>query len=371
MIPFLDLKKINCDIKSQLIQAASDEIQSGYYIGGPSLSNFEEKWAEYCNSSFCVGVGNGLDALKLSLLALGIGEDDEVIVPGHTFIATWLAVSQCGATPVPVDIRLDTFNLDPDQILSSITSRTKAVIPVHLYGLPCDMDKINNIALAFNLYVIADSAQAHGALYKNSSIDNFSYASAWSFYPGKNLGCLGDGGAITTNDGDFASKLKSLGNYGSLKKYVHIDLGCNSRLDPIQAAFLACKLQYLNAHLRIRNSVAREYSKTLKTLNIPIQLIPPNCKHAYHLFVCLVNDRDKALNLLLQNRIQCLVHYPILPSKQKIYRNEYSQYFLPNAEYVSKHCLSLPIGPHLNSIQVAHICDTILRLNLLPPDPLS
>lgn len=367
MIKFLDLQLINSSFAEEFSLISSKFFRSGAYISGPLLTGFENEWSQYCSSKHCVGVGNGFDALKLTLTALGIGEGDEVIVPSHTFIATWLSVSHCGAIPIPVDIEPHTFNINPHLIPQAVTSKTKAIIPVHLYGQPCKFELITEIASEHNLFIISDSAQAHGASYNGHSLDHFSTACAWSFYPGKNLGCLGDGGAVTTNNDDLAKKIRILGNYGSTKKYIHSTLGFNSRLDPLQAAFLSHKLLYLNDHINQRNLIASKYKEVLSQLGIPYQHTTSNCTHSYHLFVALFKNRDLVMNLLSNSNIQTMIHYPVPPYKQRAYSQYFTSASYPVAEFVSDHCLSLPIGPHLSFEDVEFVCDTLRKLKPLPP----
>jgi dTDP-4-amino-4,6-dideoxygalactose transaminase len=324
-------------------------LQSGRYILGEEVDRFEEEFAEYCGVQYCIGVGNGLEALHLILRAYGIGEGDEVIVPSYTFIATWLAVSFAGATPVPVEPSDNgTYNICPALIEAAITPRTKAIMPVHLYGQPADMDPINAIAKKHGLKVIEDAAQAHGARYKNRCTGGLGDAAGFSFYPGKNLGAIGDGGAITTNDADLADRLKALRNYGSFTKYVHEMKGVNSRLDPIQAAVLRVKLQYLDQWNARRRAVAARYMHALQGANVTLPVVPEQYESAFHLFVVRSKHRSGLQEALKQGGVETLIHYPIAPHLQGAYLNQgFSRGAFPLAEQLADEVISLPMGPHL------------------------
>ena len=346
-IPFMDFSLAYKDLEEEIACAMKDVLSSGRYILGPVVDLFEEQWAIYCDADHSVGVANGLDALKLSLLALDIGPGDEVIVPSNTYIATWLAVSSLGATPVPVEPLCTTFNINPDNILPAITSKTRAIIPVHLYGQPAQLDQILSIAKANNLYVIEDAAQAHGATFKGKKIGSHGDIVCWSFYPGKNLGALGDAGAITTNNTALAAKIKTLRNYGSDKKYYNDYKGVNSRLDPIQAAVLNVKLKYLDPWTEVRQAFAGIYEKQFADIpHVTLQYQPDCLRSAWHLFVIRSKHRDDLQKHLNHVGIGTLIHYPVPPHLQKAYQ-EYKDYYLPIAESLSDELLSLPLHPHL------------------------
>jgi len=344
MIPFLDLKSLNLRFREEFHEALERVLQSGWFILGPELEAFEQEFAEYCGTQYCIGVGNGLDALKLSLQALGIGQGDEVIVPSNTYIATWLAVTQVGATVVPVEPRLDTYNIDPSLIEAAITGKTKAIIPVHLYGQAAEMHRIMPIAEKYGLWVIEDNAQAQGAECLGKKTGSWGHLNATSFYPGKNLGALGDGGAITTNDHDLARKVRMLRNYGSEKKYYNDLPGTNSRLDELQAAFLRVKLKPLNADNAARNEIAIRYYEILKNrTDWGLPLVAEQCTHVYHLFVIRCKNRDEVIGELSSKGIQTMIHYPMPPHKQEVYKN--LGFNLPVSEKIHREILSLPIWP--------------------------
>lgn len=347
-IPFLDLRSTYIELKAEIDQAIARVLDSGWYVLGSEVESFETEFARFCEAEHCVGVGNGLDALHLALLAMGVGPGDEVIVPSNTYIATWLAVSQCGATPVPVEPSESTYNIDPDRIEQAITAKTKAILPVHLYGQPADMDSIIGVARRYNLRVLEDGAQAHGARYKGKKIGGHGDAVAWSFYPGKNLGAFGDGGAVTTNDPDIADKIRVLRNYGSRKKYENEVQGVNSRLDPIQAAVLRVKLAHLNEWNARRAEVATHYLTQIHNSDVILPLVPEWAEPAWHLFVIRHKNRSSFQQKLNNSGIDTLIHYPIPPHQQMAYASlglmpeDY-----PLALQFSNEVLSLPIGPHL------------------------
>ena len=344
MIEFLDLKKINSRYEKEINEACRRVLASGWYILGNEVDAFEKEFAYYCGVKHCIGVGNGLDALHLILLGYGIGEDDEVIVPSNTYIATWLAVSYAGATPIPVEPDIRSYNIDPSKIEEKITSKTKAIIPVHLYGQSADMDKINYIAKKYNLKVIEDSAQAHGALYKRKKTGSLGDASGFSFYPTKNLGASGDGGAVTTNDSDLAQKIRILRNYGSEKKYYNEVKGYNSRLDELQAAILRVKLRYLDKDNKKRQEVAKFYLQNISKKDITLPYVPDYAEPVWHLFVICYQYRDKLRKYLTDNEIQTLIHYPVPPHKQKAYK-KFNSLSFPISEKIHNEVLSLPISP--------------------------
>ena len=358
-IPFLSLNNAYESHANEIDQAIKNVLSSGIYIGGEVLEKFENNFAKFTDSKYCVGLANGLDAIEISLKALGISHGDEVIVPSNTFIATWLAVSNVGATPVPVEPNDYNFSIDVSKIEHAISNKTKAIIPVHLYGQPAAMDEILEVAKKNNLYVIEDAAQAHGANFKGKKIGSHGDVVAWSFYPGKNLGAFGDAGAITTNKKSLAEKIRTIGNYGSKEKYTNILKGVNSRLDPIQAAILDIKLKHINAWNQARKVIATKYIDEiiLQDLILPSQIDMENS--AWHLFVIRHPQRDK-LNLFLEkNGIQTLIHYPIPPHMQAIYKRDYAKFNLPICESMSKEILSLPIGPHMPLEDVDYIIKTI------------
>jgi dTDP-4-amino-4,6-dideoxygalactose transaminase len=363
MISFLDLKSINARHSGEIEAAIARVARSGRYILGPELEAFEDEFARYCGTSHCIGVANGLDALRLALLAQGIGPGDEVIVPSHTFVATWLAVTQTGARVIPVEPRDATCNIDPDRIEAALTPRTRAVIPVHLYGQPAEMEAIRALASRRGLFVLEDAAQAHGALWRGRRTGSLGHAAAFSFYPGKNLGALGDGGAITTEDARLASKLRRLRNYGSLQKYHHEVPGLNSRLDEIQAAVLRVKLANLDADNAHRAKLAQTYLQHLPfgPCLRPIQLAG-GAKSAWHLFVVRTDQRGSLADFLDCRGIETLVHYPIACHRQGAY-SDLAHLDLPIALSLQREVISLPIGPHLEVSHVRAICDQIRLWN--------
>ena len=350
MIPFLDLKAPHVELRNEISGAIDRVVASGWYILGPEVDAFEAEYATYCEADHCVGLANGLDALHLALRAMDVGPGDEVIVPSNTYIATWLAVSQCGATPVPVEPVEATYNIDPSLIEAAITPRTKVILPVHLYGQPCDMGPILAIARKHGLRVLEDGAQAHGARYKGKRIGAHGDVVAWSFYPGKNLGALGDGGAITTSDAELADRIRVLRNYGSRVKYVNEVQGYNSRLDPIQAAVLSVKLKYLDEWNARRLLLARLYLDGLAGSNLVLPHVPEWADPAWHLFVVRHRKRDALQKQLADAGVGSLIHYPVPPHKQQAYANSgFSYADFPLASVMADQVLSLPIGPHLSA----------------------
>lgn len=347
MIPFLDLKGLNAQYKAELIEACTRVIDSGWYIQGNECKEFDKEFAQYCSTKYAIGVANGLDALILILRAykeLGIIKDgDEVIVPSNTYIASILAISQNNLVPVLVEPDINTYLIDPSKIEEKITLKTKAILPVHLYGQTCEMDKINEIAKKYNLKVIEDSAQSHGAYFKDKRSGNLGDASGFSFYPGKNLGALGDGGAVTTNDEELANAIKALGNYGSHKKYENLYKGINSRLDEMQAAMLRVKLRYLDNEVEKRRDIANYYLENIKNKNIILPVVRAEDNHVWHLFVIRTSKRDELQKYLLDNGIQTLIHYPIPPHKQNAYQ-EWNNQSYPISEQIHDKVLSLPIS---------------------------
>lgn len=355
-IPFLDLKLPHVELRSELRDAFERVLDSGWYILGNEVEQFEQEFAEYCEVEHCVGVANGLDALHLILRAYGIGQGDEVIVPSNTYIATWLSASYAGATPIPVEPDLRTYNLDSSKIEAAITPRTKAIMVVHLYGQPADMDAINIIAKKHNLKVVEDAAQAHGARYKGKRVGALGDAAGFSFYPGKNLGAIGDGGAVTTNDAELAKKIRVLGNYGSQVKYHNELKGFNSRLDELQAALLRAKLKMLDEWNNRRKVVAKKYLNQLAKSNLLLPFVPEWADPVWHLFVVRSLQRDALQKRLTESNVATMIHYPIPPHLQPAYDElNYGQGDFPIAELIHQEVLSLPIGPHMHQDQIHQV----------------
>jgi len=360
-VVFLDLKAPHTELHAELQAAFDRTVAFGWYIQGNELKQFENEFADYCEAKYCVGVGNGLEALHLILRAYGIGKGDEVIVPSNTYIATWLAVSYAEATPIPVEPNSRTYNIEPAQIEAAITQRTKAIIAVHLYGQPADMDRINAIAQRHNLKVIEDAAQAHGARYKGRRVGALGDAAGFSFYPGKNLGALGDAGAVTTNDAELANKIRMLGNYGSQVKYHNVIKGYNSRLDELQAAFLREKLKKLDEWNERRKLVAAEYLRRIELTNIELPFVPEWAEPVWHLFVVRSERRDDMLKWLSDAEIGCMIHYPIPPHLQPAYAElNYKMGDFPVAEKIHREVLSVPIGPHLDASGISRVIEGII-----------
>ena len=359
-INFVDLNKQYSLIKPEIDDAIQRVIKNSSFIGGEEVSAFEEEFAQYCDAHYCAGVNSGTDALKFICMALGIKEGDEVILPVNTFIATALGVSSMGAKPVFVDCEEGTYNIDVKKIEEKITSRTKAIIAVHLYGQPAEMDSIISIAQKHKLYVIEDACQAHGAFYKNRRVGTFGIASAFSFYPGKNLGAYGDGGAVITNDADMTEKIKKLREYGQEKKYVHTERGTNSRLDGLQAAILRVKLRHLDGWNEKRRNVAACYYDNLKDLQIKLPVTMADRNHVYHLFVIETDNRDELLQYMSQKEIFCGIHYPIPLHLQGAYRElGYKEGDFPVSERSASRILSLPVYPELKKEEIRYIKNTI------------
>jgi dTDP-4-amino-4,6-dideoxygalactose transaminase len=359
MIPFLELEAAYREVQLELEEAVLASLRSGWYIGGQDVEAFEQAFATFTETQYCVGVANGLDALHLALVAMGVGVGDEVIVPSNTYIATWLAVSQCGATPIPVEPLESTYNLDPGKIEAAITPRTKAILPVHLYGQPADLDPILALARKHGLRVLEDAAQAHGARYKGRRIGGHGDVVAWSFYPGKNLGALGDAGAVTTNNPKIADRIRVLRNYGSRLKYVNEVQGYNSRLDPVQAVALRVKLKYLDEWNARRKAIAARFAAELEGVVLP--KVPEWAEPAWHLYVVQHAKRDALQKSLQEAGIRTLIHYPIPPHLQQAYQNlGYVAGQFPIAEGLANRVLSLPMGPQLD---VAGVEAVIIALN--------
>jgi len=360
-IPFLDLKPIYQQLQFELDDAYQRVMESGWYILGEEVEQFEQKFAKYCGAKYCVGVGNGLEALHLTLKAYGIGSGDEVIVPANTYIATWLAVSYTGATPVPVEPDIQTYNIDPNHIEEAITKKTRAILPVHLYGQPADMGPILKIAAEYSLKVIEDSAQAHGASYYGKKTGNLGDAAGFSFYPGKNLGAYGDAGAVVTNNDGLADKVRTLRNYGSREKYFNEIKGYNSRLDPLQAAFLNVKLPYLDSWNKKRTEQAKLYRRLLtECIDISLPHVQDGFTPVWHQFVIRHPKRNQLKNFLEVQGIETLIHYPIPPHLSEAYKGSLD--FLKSltiAEKIATEVLSLPIGPHLSLTDIEYVVSKI------------
>lgn len=351
MISFLDLQKINERFKSALNTRINAVLDSGWFLNGKENETFSRNFADYCGVRYALGVANGLDALNLIIKAYGFGPGDEIIVPANTYIASVLAISQNGCTPVLVEPNPISFNLDPDKIEPLITPRTKAILAVHLYGQSADMGKIMALAKKRGLKVIEDAAQAHGAIHNGKKTGNLGTAAAFSFYPGKNLGCLGDGGMITTNDEELYQRVKTLANYGSQQKYCHVVKGFNSRLDEIQAAILDVKLARLDEDNQRRRDIARYYRTHISNPKIKLPEVTEEESHVWHLFVVRTTDRDALQKHLENNGIQTLIHYPTPPHLQQAYA-ELSKLELPITEEIHREVLSLPISPVLTDKEI-------------------
>lgn len=363
-IPFVSFLPLERKLDKELREAFERVYTRSWYIEGIEDQNFEKAFAEYCNVKYCVGTGNGLDALMLALKSLGVGVGDEVIVPSNTYIATALAVTYVGATPVFVEPDIRTYNIDPRLIEEKITSQTRAIMPVHLYGQPCDMDPIIEIARKYNLYVIEDCAQAHGATYKGKKIGSFGDAAGFSFYPGKNLGALGDAGAAVSNDAKIASKLRALGNYGSDYKYHHIYKGNNSRLDEIQAAFLSAKLPYLDEINDQRRKIAKKYLEGINNPQIILPYIIDGVEPVWHIFAIRCEERDDLEKYLNDNGIGTNKHYPIPMHMQECYKDlGIKEGELPVAEKISRTELSIPMYYGMSDEEVDYVINTINKWN--------
>ena len=357
-IPFLDLKAPHVELQDALDAAYRRVMASGWYLLGREVEAFESEFADYCGARHCIGVGNGLDALHLIMRAMDIGAGDEVLVPSNTYIATWLAVSYAGATPVPVEPDEATFNIDPERLEAAITPRTRAILAVHLYGQPADMDPINSMASRHGLRVIEDAAQAHGARYKGRRTGALGDAAGFSFYPGKNLGAVGDGGAVVTNDDALAARVRVLRNYGSRVKYYNEAKGYNSRLDELQAAFLRVKLACLDEWNARRAALADVYHGALAAAGLRLPHAPQWAEPAWHLFVVRVAERSRLTASLDRREIGWLIHYPLPPHLQEAYRElGLPVGAFPIAEQMAHEVVSLPMGPHLSPAQAASVAE--------------
>ena len=356
----VDFPKEYSILKEELNEAYQRVMQSGWYILGEEVKEFEREFSKFAGSKYCVGVGNGLDALHLGLVALGVKQGDEVIVPSNTYIATWIAVSLTGAKPVPVEPNEGTFNINPELIEKAITKRTKAIIPVHLYGQPAEMDPIMEIAKENNLFVLDDAAQAHGAKYKGRVIGSVADITAFSFFPTKNLGAFGDGGCITTNIEEIAERVTEMRNYGESKKYYNKYIGFNSRLDELQAAFLRVKLKHLDEMNIKKSYIAKRYISEISNKIIILPEVLPYCEPVWHQFVVRTNKRDNLKRFLNENGIDTLIHYPIPPHLQEAYRHlRITEGRLPISERLSKSVLSLPISWTMESESISAIVKLI------------
>lgn len=362
MIPFLDLKKVNEKYQSEIEQAVLRVARSGWYILGEEVNRFESSFAQHLQVENCIGVGNGLEAIRLILCAykeLGTMSDgDEVIVPANTYIATILAITESGLTPILVEPDIRTYNIDPKEVEEKITSRTKAILPVHLYGLCCPMDGINKIAQKHNLKVIDDAAQAHGSLYQGKPVGGLCDATAFSFYPTKNLGAWGDAGAITTNNNQLAEVIRFLANYGTETKYINKYKGFNSRLDEIQAAVLSVKLKYLEVDTIYRQKLASQYLEGIINNQVVLPFVETISEHAFHLFVVRCQKRDALQRYLLQQGIQTQIHYPLPPHKQAAYK-EWNNLSFPQTERIHDEVLSLPLNTAVSISEIGYIIDCI------------
>jgi dTDP-4-amino-4,6-dideoxygalactose transaminase len=364
MIPFLDLSVAYSELKPEIDSAVARVLKSGWYVQGPEVEGFEKEWAAYCEVNHAQGVANGLDALVLALRALDVGQGDEVIVPSNTYIATWLAVSAVGARPVPVEPDPMTHNIDPLKVEAAITSKTKVLLPVHLYGQTVDLDPLLAIANKHGLRIVEDAAQAHGARYKGQRIGGHGDIVCWSFYPGKNLGAMGDGGAITTNSEELAERIRILANYGSREKYVNETRGYNSRLDPIQAAILRVKLQHLDEWTQRRKDIASLYSAGLQDTDLSLPYVPDWAEPAWHLYVVRSSKRNELQKKLTYSGVGSLIHYPIPPHMQLAYRDHnWDPNALPLAKQMADEVLSLPMGPQLDYKTVGQIIEQVVLAN--------
>lgn len=358
MIKFLDLHKINERFRNEIDERITQVLDSGWYILGEQVRVFEKNFANFCGVKHCIGCANGLDALNLIIKGFGFTDGDEIIVPANTYIASILAISQNGCTPVLVEPNINTYNINPDLIEQKITDKTKAIMVVHLYGQAVEMDKIWDIANRYNLKIIEDSAQSHGAIYKGKRAGNLGDASGFSFYPGKNLGCMGDGGCVTTNDDELAYRIRAIANYGSDYKYHHIFKGTNSRLDEIQAAVLDIKLKHLDEDNDRRREIAKFYRENIKNPNIILPQLKEEENHVWHIFAVRINDRDRLKKYLEGNGIETNIHYPTAPHKQECYK-EWHHLSFPVSEKIHKEILSLPISPVLTNEEVTKIVKVI------------
>ncbi|MFT4169787.1 MAG: DegT/DnrJ/EryC1/StrS family aminotransferase [Dysgonomonas sp.] len=362
MIPFLDLKETNMPYQSEIEEAVLSVVRSGWYILGDQVKSFERAYAQYCGTANCIGVGNGLDAISLILKSykeLGVLKDgDEVLVPANTYIASILAVSSSGLVPVLVEPDINTYNIDPEKIGNKVTSRTKAILAVHLYGLVSPMNELKEIARKHNLKLIDDAAQAHGAAYHEQKVGSLCDATAFSFYPTKNLGALGDAGAVTTDDSELAPIVRALANYGTTSKYINKYKGENSRLDEIQAAVLAVKLKYLDKEVQARQNIASFYLRNIQNELIALPRVEQIEQHAFHLFVVRCHERDRLQQYLSDKGIRTEIHYPLPPHKQEAYK-EWNSLSYPVSEKIADQIISLPLRISLKNEEVIRICSAL------------
>jgi dTDP-4-amino-4,6-dideoxygalactose transaminase len=359
-VPFLEVRSAYIELKPELDEAVARVLDSGWYIFGQEVERFEKAFADYTGVRCAIGVGNGLDALRIALMAMGVSDGDEVIVPSNTYIATWLAVTQCGARPVPVEPDPETLNIDPQRIGQAMTDKTKVILPVHLYGQPAELAPIVDLARSKGVWVLEDGAQAHGARYRGERIGGHGDAVAWSFYPGKNLGAFGDAGGVTTNDAELADRIRTIANYGSRVKYVNDVCGVNSRLDPVHAAALTVKLPLLDEWNTRRAGIADYYRQNLTNTAVRLPMPHQDCASSWHLFPVFSERRDALQARLKEAGIETLIHYPIPPHLQQAYRTlGFREGAFPIAEALARTELSLPIGPHTTVQQAAYVCDVI------------
>lgn len=358
MIKFLDLKKINNRYREEIDSRIKDILDKGWYLQGEENENFTKNFANFCGTKFALGVANGLDALNLIIKAYGFGNGDEIIVPANTYIATILAISENGCIPILVEPDIKTYNINLDSIEEKITSKTKAIMVVHLYGQAVQMGKIWKIAKKYNLKIIEDSAQAHGAIYQENRTGNLGDASGFSFYPGKNLGCMGDGGAVTTNDEELFNKIKAIANYGSDRKYHHIYKGVNSRLDEIQAAVLDIKLKHLDSDNNKRREISKYYRENIKNSKIILPETYDEKSHVWHIFAVRTHNRDEFQKYLTEKGIQTIIHYPTPPHKQGAYK-EWNNLSFPITEEIHNTILSLPISPVMTDSEIEKVVEVV------------
>ena len=358
MIKFLDLKKINNRYREEIDSRIKDILDKGWYLQGEENENFTKNFANFCGTKFALGVANGLDALNLIIKAYGFGNGDEIIVPANTYIATILAISENGCIPILVEPDIKTYNINPDSIEEKITSKTKAIMVVHLYAQAVQMEKIWKIAKKYNLKIIEDSAQAHGAIYQENRTGNLGDASGFSFYPGKNLGCIGDGGAVTTNDEELFNKIKAIANYGSDRKYHHIYKGVNSRLDEIQAAVLDIKLKHLDSDNNKRREISKYYRENIKNSKIILPDTYDEKSHVWHIFAVRTQNRDEFQKYLTEKGIQTIIHYPTPPHKQGAYK-EWNNLSFPITEEIHNTILSLPISPVMTDSEIEKVVEVV------------
>ena len=358
MIKFLDLHKINERFRAEIDEKIKEVLDSGWYLLGKKDEEFEKNFAKYCGVKHCIGCANGLDALNLIIRAYGFGAGDEIIVPANTYIASILAISENGCTPVLVEPDIETYNINPDLIEEKITDKTKAILVVHLYGQAVQMEKIWALAKKYDLKIIEDSAQAHGAYYQGKRVGSLGDASGFSFYPGKNLGCMGDGGAVTTNDDELAEKIRALRNYGSHIKYKNLFKGVNSRLDEIQAGVLDVKLPHLDKDNERRREIAKYYRENIKNEKLILPKAYDENAHVWHVFAIRTKNRDEFQKYLTENDIQTLIHYPTPPHKQEAYK-EWNNLSYPITEEIHETILSLPISPVMTDEEVKKVIEVI------------